>query len=232
MWIEEAALPFVFVNFSAGFPNPPIHIVAQSGGYPFRWDWSFCWHTVPFCILPRALPEFHPVGNILAYLGKHPLLGKDVFIAETARVVGDVQIGEYSSIWFGTVVRGDIQRVAIGHHTNIQDNSVCHVADDWPCIVGNYVTAGHRTILHGCTIGDEVLIGMGAVLMNGVTVGEQSIIGAAALLTEGFVVPAGSLVYGSPAKIVSSLGTVERGQIKKWAEKYGRVAANYVRGAA
>ena len=168
------------------------------------------------------------MGNILDYLGKRPLVGTGVFIADTARVIGDTQIGERSSIWFGSVLRGDINRVVVGHHTNVQDNSVCHVADDYACVVGNYVTVGHRVILHGCTVGDEVLVGMGAVLMNGVVVGEQSIIGAAALLTEGLQVPPGSLVYGAPAKVISTLGAMERGKIKGWAEKYCRVAAKYL----
>jgi gamma-carbonic anhydrase len=167
------------------------------------------------------------MGNLLEYLGKKPQLGAGVFIADSARVIGDTQIGEQSSIWFGSVLRGDINRVVIGHHTNIQDNSVCHVADEHACVAGNYVTVGHRTVLHGCTVGDEVLIGMGAVLMNGVVVGAQSIIGAAALLTEGLQVPPGSLVYGAPARVVSALGAMERAKIKGWAEKYCRVAANY-----
>jgi carbonic anhydrase/acetyltransferase-like protein (isoleucine patch superfamily) len=167
------------------------------------------------------------MGHTLDYLGKRPRIGKDVFIAETARVVGDVEIGDHSSIWFGSILRGDINRVVVGHHTNIQDNSVCHVADEHACIVGNYVTAGHGTILHGCTVSDEVLIGMGAVLMNGVVIGEQCIIGAAALLTEGLLVPPGSLVYGTPAQVVSKLGPAERAKIKGWAEKYCRVAATY-----
>jgi gamma-carbonic anhydrase len=168
------------------------------------------------------------VGNILEYFGNRPRIGPGVFIADTARVIGDVEIGEQSSIWFGSVLRGDINRIVIGHHTNIQDNSVCHVADEHASIVGNYVTAGHGTILHGCKVGDEVLIGMGAVLMNGVVVGEQSIIGAAALLTEGLLVPPSSLVYGAPAKVVSALSQTERAKIKGWAEKYCRVAANYL----
>jgi carbonic anhydrase/acetyltransferase-like protein (isoleucine patch superfamily) len=179
--------------------------------------------------LQRALTEFRFVGNTLDYLGKKPQIGREVFIADTARVVGDVEIGDHSSIWFGSVLRGDINRVVVGHHTNIQDNSVCHVADEHLCVVGNYVTAGHGTILHGCTVGDEVLIGMGAVLMNGVTIGEQSIIGAAALLTEGLLVPPGSLVYGSPARVVSTLGPTERAKIRGWAEKYCRVAATYLK---
>jgi carbonic anhydrase/acetyltransferase-like protein (isoleucine patch superfamily) len=159
--------------------------------------------------------------------GISPELGTDVFIADSAILIGAVTVGEASSIWFGSVLRGDINRVVIGHHTNIQDLSVCHVADEHACVVGNYVTCGHRAILHGCAVGDEVLVGMGAVLMNGVVVGEQSIIGAAALLTEGLHVPPGSLVYGSPAKVISRLGEKERHAIKSWAEKYCRVAASY-----
>ncbi len=168
--------------------------------------------------------------SVTSYLGKQPQVGPGVFVAEGAHVIGDVQIGEQSSVWFNSVLRGDINRVVVGHHTNIQDLSICHVADDYACVVGNYVTVGHRVILHGCTVHDEVLIGMGAVLMNGVVVGEQSIIGAGALLTEGLDVPPGSLVYGAPAKIISKLGEKERGQIKGWAEKYCRVAASYLTG--
>jgi carbonic anhydrase/acetyltransferase-like protein (isoleucine patch superfamily) len=155
-------------------------------------------------------------------------LAAGVFIATGVRLVGDVQVGEGSSIWFNCVLRGDINRVVIGHHTNIQDNSVCHVADDHACLVGDHVTAGHGVILHGCTVGDEVLVGMGAVLMNGVVVGEQSIIGSSALLTEGLIVPPGSVVYGSPAKVVSKLSDKERADIRKWAEKYCRVAGEYL----
>jgi len=138
-----------------------------------------------------------------------------------------VTVGEQSSIWFGSVLRGDINGVVIGHHTNIQDLSICHVADDFGCSVGNYVTVGHRAVLHACTIGDEVLVGMGAIVMDGVVVGDQSIIGAGALLTHGLQVPPGSLVYGTPAKVISRLGTTERAGIRHWAEKYCRVAAGY-----
>ncbi len=167
-------------------------------------------------------------GGILEYMGSRPQLGEGVFVAEGAWLIGDVKIGSHSSIWFNSVLRGDINRVEIGHHTNIQDHSVCHVADEYACVVGNYVTVGHRAILHGCTVKDEVLVGMGAVLMNGVVVGGQSMIGAAALLTEGLQVPPGSLVYGAPATVISKLGEKERKQIKQWAEKYCQSAANYL----
>jgi carbonic anhydrase/acetyltransferase-like protein (isoleucine patch superfamily) len=170
------------------------------------------------------------VGDFLEYLGHRPRVAAGVYVAPGAQLIGDVEIGEHSSIWFSAVLRGDINRVVVGHHSNIQDLSVCHVADEQACSVGNYVTVGHRAILHGCSVRDEVLIGMGAVLMNGVVVGEQSIIGAAALLTEGLRVPPGSLVYGAPAKVMSKLGDKERHEIKQWAEKYCRIAASYLNG--
>jgi carbonic anhydrase/acetyltransferase-like protein (isoleucine patch superfamily) len=160
--------------------------------------------------------------------GKVPQLGGRVYLAEGTELIGDVTVGEQSSIWFNTVLRGDINRVVIGHHTNIQDLSLCHVADDFACVVGNFVTVGHRAILHACTIGDEVLVGMGAIVMDGVVVGAQSIIGAGALLTKGLQVPPGSLVYGSPAKVISALGEKERNGIRAWAEKYCRVAESYL----
>jgi gamma-carbonic anhydrase len=109
----------------------------------------------------------------LNYLGRNPQIGREVYIAEGAHLIGDVSIGDCSGIWFNCVLRGDINSVVIGHHTNIQDLSVFHVADDCACLAGNYVTVGHRAILHGCTVRDEVMIGMGTTLMNGVVVGEQ-----------------------------------------------------------
>jgi len=161
-------------------------------------------------------------------LARKPAVAKDVFIAEGARVIGDVTIGDGSSIWFNAVLRGDINRVVVGSFTNIQDCSVCHVANDHACMVGSYNTVGHNVVLHGCTVGGENLIGMGAILMNGVRVGNRCIVGAGALLTEGLEVPDGSLVYGSPAKIVSKLGGKEQKEIRRWAEKYHRVARAYL----
>lgn len=169
--------------------------------------------------------------SIHSYLNKTPQVGRDVFVAEGARLIGEVTVGDESSIWFNAVLRGDIQKVVIGHHTNIQDGAVCHVGYKEPCIVGNFVTCGHNAIVHGCTVGDEVLIGMGATLMNGVVVGNQCFIGANALLTEGLQVPDGSLVYGAPAKVVSRLGEKERGQIRRYAEEYCKFAANFLRPA-
>jgi carbonic anhydrase/acetyltransferase-like protein (isoleucine patch superfamily) len=154
------------------------------------------------------------------FLGKKPKLGKGVFIAKTATVIGDVRLGAHSSVWYGAVLRGDINRIVVGHHSNIQDNAVLHLADDYPCIVGNWVTVGHGAIVHACKVGDEVLVGMGAVILDGAVIGRQSLIGAKALVTQGTKIPPGSLVLGAPAKIVRALTKKERAGLKRWAEKY------------
>ena len=154
------------------------------------------------------------------FLRKKPKLGRGVYIAKTAVVIGDVTLGAHSSVWYGAVVRGDINRIVVGHHTNIQDNAVVHLADEYPCIIGNWVTVGHSAIVHACTVGDEVLVGMGAVILDGAVVGKQSIIGAKALVTQGMKIPPGSLVLGAPAKVVRKLTQKERAGLKLWAEKY------------
>ena len=159
------------------------------------------------------------------FLRRKPVLGKEVYIARGAVVLGDVTIGDHSSVWYNAVVRGDINRIAIGHHANIQDNAVVHLADEFACLVGNYVTVGHSAIVHACTVGDETLIGMGAVILDGAVVGEQSLIGAKALVTQGAQIPPGSLVLGAPAKIVRALSAAERSDLKTWAEKYVHNAA-------
>jgi carbonic anhydrase/acetyltransferase-like protein (isoleucine patch superfamily) len=154
------------------------------------------------------------------FLRKKPSLGKNVFIAKTATVIGDVTLGAHSSVWYGAVLRGDINRIVVGHRSNIQDNAVLHLADDFPCIVGNWVTVGHGAIVHACTVGDETLVGMGAVILDGAVIGRQSLIGAKALVTQGTKIPPGSLVLGAPAKVVRKLSKEERAGLKWWAEKY------------
>lgn len=154
------------------------------------------------------------------FLRAKPKLGAGVFIAKGAVVLGDVRLGDYSSVWYNAVVRGDINYIEIGHHTNIQDNAVVHLADDYPCILGNYVTVGHSAIIHACTLGNEVLVGMGAVVLDGAVIGDQCLIGAKALVTGGMQAPAGSLLLGSPAKVVRVLSPEERGELKHWADKY------------
>src|ERR1051325_8083312 len=159
------------------------------------------------------------------FLRKRPTIGKNVYIAKGAVVFGDVTLGDHSSIWYNAALRGDINRIVVGHHSNIQDNSVLHLADDYGCIIGNYVTVGHSAIVHSCSIGNECLIGMGAVVLDGAVVGEQSLIGARALVTQRTEIPPGSLVMGSPAKVVRPLTAEERAGLKHWAEKYVANAA-------
>ena len=154
------------------------------------------------------------------FLRKQPTLGQGVYLAKTAVVLGDVTLGDYSSVWYGAVLRGDINKIVVGHHSNIQDNSVLHLADDFPCVLGNWVTVGHSAVVHACTVGDECLVGMGAIILDGAEIGEQSIIGARALVTQGTKIPPGSMVLGSPAKVVRPLTPEERAGLKWWAEKY------------
>lgn len=159
------------------------------------------------------------------FLRNKPTLGKSVYIAAGAIVLGDVTLGDHSSVWYNAVLRGDINRIVVGHHTNIQDNAVLHLADEYPCIVGNFVTVGHSAVVHACTVGDEVLVGMGAVILDGAEIGKQSIIGAKALVTQNTIIPPGSLVLGAPAKIVRTLTRKERNGLKAWAVKYVENAA-------
>ncbi len=154
------------------------------------------------------------------FLRKTPKLGQGVYLAKTAVVLGDVTIGAHSSVWYGAVLRGDINRIVVGNHSNIQDNAVLHLADDFACVIGNWVTVGHSAIVHACTVGDEVLVGMGAVILDGAVIGKQSIIGAKALVTQGMKISPGSLVLGAPAKVVRTLTKKERAGLKWSAEKY------------
>ena len=165
------------------------------------------------------------VTQLDTFLRRPPKLGIGVYIAQGAVVVGDVTLGDGASIWYNAVLRGDINRIVIGRESNVQDNAVLHLADDFACIVGDYVTIGHSAIVHACTVGDEVLVGMGATILDGAVIGKQSIIGARALVTQRSQIPEGSLVLGSPAKVVRPLTPEERAGLKYWAEKYAANAA-------
>ncbi len=158
------------------------------------------------------------------FLGKGPTLGHAVYIAAGAIVTGDVTLGDYASVWYNAVLRGDINRIVVGHHTNIQDTAVLHLADQLPCVLGNHVTVGHGAVVHACTIKDEVLIGMRAIVLDGAVVGEQSLIGAGSLVTQGTEIPPGSLALGSPARVVRRLTDPERAGLKRIAEKYVQIA--------
>lgn len=162
------------------------------------------------------------------FLTRTPKIADSAFVAPGSTVVGDVTIGDQSSVWYSAVLRGDINRIVIGPRSNIQDGSVVHLADDYPCLVGELVTCGHKAILHACTIDDEVLVGMGAIVMDGAEIGARSIIGAGALVTGGTKVPPGSLVLGSPAKVVRSLTAEEQKSIRHWADKYVTVSRHFI----
>lgn len=159
------------------------------------------------------------------------MIDSTVYIARGAIVLGDVHIGAGSSVWYNAVLRGDTDRITIGEHTNIQDLTMIHADPGIPCTVGDRVTVGHRVILHGCTIEDDCLIGMGAILLNRVSVGRGSIIGAGAVLLEGLVVPPGSLVVGLPAKIVRPVDPAAAAHIEHGWQHYVDQARRHREGA-
>jgi carbonic anhydrase/acetyltransferase-like protein (isoleucine patch superfamily) len=157
---------------------------------------------------------------IITYQGRAPRIGPSAFIADTADVIGDVEIGANASVWFQTVLRGDIEPIRVGENSNIQDGSVLHTMRGSPVVLGNWVTVGHRAVVHGCTVEDHCLIGMGAILLNNVRVGEGSIIAAGALVPENTIVPPRSLYMGVPAQFRRQLGDPERRFIDAHATHY------------
>lgn len=157
---------------------------------------------------------------IASYKGVFPRVAEAAFIAASADLIGDVEIHQNASIWFQVVLRGDIGPIRVGRHTNIQDGSVLHSVTGVPVNVGEWVTVGHRAILHGCTVEDHCLIGMGAIVLNGSRVGEGSIVAAGALVLEGTVIPPGSLYAGVPAKMKRKLNDEDRAFIDAHAGHY------------
>jgi gamma-carbonic anhydrase len=153
------------------------------------------------------------------------VIDETVFIADGARVVGSVTIKEYSSVWFNAVIRGDRSKIMIGKCSNVQDCCIIHSPESHPVRIGDFVTIGHGAKIHGAEVGDNCLIGMGAILLNGAKVGANSVVAAASLVTEGTIVPAGSLVMGLPAKVVRRLSQDEIGSIRQNALEYKALAA-------
>jgi len=168
---------------------------------------------------------------IRVFAGKRPALGNGVFLAETCAVIGDVTIGDESSIWYGTVVRGDVMPIRIGARTSVQDNTVIHVTSGFSgTIIGDDCTIGHSAIVHACTIEDFCLIGMGSIILDGARIGRGSLVGAGALVTPGTDIPPGSLVVGAPAKIKRPVNDKEREQITYGAIHYVELARRYLAG--
>ena len=163
------------------------------------------------------------------YLGKLPVIAAGAFIDETAQVIGDVVIGAESSVWMQVVIRGDVNYIRIGDRTNVQDGSVVHVQNEThPTVIGNDVTIGHGAVVHGCTIHDRVLIGMGAVILNGAVIGEDSIVAAGTLVTERSVIPPRSMVMGSPGKVRRALTDAEVATILEFSGNYVRYRLDYM----
>jgi len=163
--------------------------------------------------------------HIFSYLDLNPKIDETVYLAPGSKIIGDVTIGEHSSIWFNTVVRGDVNYITIGKMTNVQDLSMLHVTKDThPLIIGDNVTIGHSVTLHGCTLKNNCFIGMGATVLDGAVIEENSMVAAGALVKQNFVVPKGKLVAGVPAKVVRDLSRDEIENIQASAERYKKYA--------
>lgn len=175
----------------------------------------------------EALRQRFPQVVLERYLDRIPRVGDRVFIAPGAAIVGDVELGDDASIWYGCVLRGDVNRIAVGPRSNLQDGVVVHLGDHDPTTVAQDVVVGHRAVLHGCHVGAATLVGIGAVLLDGVRVGEGCIIGAGAVVTAGTEIPPHSLVLGAPAKVVRSLGGEDEAFHRALAAKYVRLAHNH-----
>lgn len=159
--------------------------------------------------------------------GVVPQLADSAWVADSAQVMGQVALAEDSSVWFGTVIRGDTESIRIGKGSNIQDLSVLHADVGMPLVVGDHVTVGHQVMLHGCTVGDGSLIGIGAVVLNGAKIGKNCLVGASALVTEGKEFPDGSMIIGSPAKAVRQLTPEQIAGLRASAEHYVDNARRY-----
>lgn len=168
---------------------------------------------------------------IYALDGVAPDIDPDVgFIAPNAVLIGDVEIGPEAGIWFGVVMRGDIERISIGARSNVQENAVLHTDKGFPLSIGTNCTIGHGAIIHGCTIGDNSLIGMGATVLNGARIGKNCLIGANALITEGKDIPDNSLVVGAPGKVIRTLGPEAAADLAASAERYVKNARRFASG--
>jgi gamma-carbonic anhydrase len=163
------------------------------------------------------------------YRGRLPVIDPTAYVDPSAQVIGDVEIGEESSVWMNVVIRGDVNHIRIGRRSNVQDGTIVHVMHDThPTVIGDEVTIGHGAIVHGCTVEDRVLIGMGAILLNGARVGADSIVAAGSLVPEGVAIPPRSLAMGSPAKVRKTLSDAEVASILEYSGNYVRYRLDYM----
>jgi|SRR5215471_4148737 len=166
---------------------------------------------------------------IISYKGTSPTIGDSAYIAPSAQIIGDVHIGAHSSVWFNCVLRGDCYHIRIGENTNIQDNTVIHVTQgEFATTIGNYVTVGHSAVIHGCTVMDRCLIGIGAIVLDGVTIGEESFIAAGSLVTPGIKIPPRSMVMGAPAKVRRQVTDQEVVRINEHWQHYVEYKSQYL----
>jgi carbonic anhydrase/acetyltransferase-like protein (isoleucine patch superfamily) len=185
----------------------------------------------PRLIFHRQMAQLLPMDfhqRIARHLDSTPRIHPTAFTAANATIGGDVTLGEESSVWYQCVLRADINRIVIGPRSNIQDGSVVHLADDFGVEVGELVTVGHKAVLHACKVDNEVLIGMGAIVLDGAEIGARSIVGAGAIVTGGKIFPPGSLILGAPAKVVRTLTLDEQAGIRVWADKYVTLSREYI----
>lgn len=177
--------------------------------------------------MPKEAHSFHEFLEASLRLHEKPKIHPSAFIAAGAQLIGAVTIEEEASVWFNAVLRADINEIRVGKRSNIQDGSVLHVENDLPCLVGDDVVVGHAAVVHACVIEGGCLIGMSSTILNEAQIGKESLVAAGAVVLEGTVIPAGSLVVGVPARVVRSLSESEIKGIRKWAEKYRRLAEYY-----
>ena len=164
---------------------------------------------------------------ILPFRRTHPVIHPTVFVAPGADVIGRVRLGRQSSIWFGCVLRGDVNRIDIGEATNIQDGSILHVDDDHPCLIADHVHVGHHVNLHGCVVERGAMVGIGAIVLSGARIGAGAIVGAGSVVLEGTRIPPRMLAVGAPARVVRPVTAKDLAYIKRWVDKYVHLAQAY-----
>ena len=166
-------------------------------------------------------------GMIQGFRSRYPAIDATAFIAPGVSIIGRVTVGAEASVWFGCVLRGDVNRIAIGQATNIQDGSILHVDDDHPCLIADHVHVGHHVNLHGCVVGSGAMIGIGAIVLSGARIGREAIVGAGSVVLEGTRIPPRMLAVGVPARVVRPVTARDLAYVRRWVKKYVQLAKIY-----